>query len=731
MTGWNLHFPSNLDVDDVSAFVRSLTIRPNDRLLGPSFPLCFELTATAGPVSWTMRVADRHARLVIDQLRAHLPSVRTTEVNSSARSPLPRSGIELKLSHQRRPLRTDVAEEVARGLLGVCQSLRGNEQVTVQWLLGPPLPRRVAKADISTSARPFIQRVTEPARLDNEEAKKANDKQREPVFGALGRIVIHAATKARRKSLTTSVLGQLRLTSEPSAHLEPRLRPSWWVLDGYDKLLVPRIAWPCNLNAVEFATLLAWPVGGPVAAGVTYSGHRELPFASSSVVSSTAATKAREAGRPLRVIGEATYPGREGLVIQPVRDALQHTHLIGPTGVGKSTLLTRLAAADIQAGRGVVVIEPRGDVVRDILDRIPDHRRDDVVLLDPSDDVAPVGLQVLGGRDADVAVDALVHLMRSMFASSWGPRTQDVLHASLLTLARSPGMTMVELPRLLTDARFRATVIGTTRDDLAIGPFWHWFESLSEAERSQVVAPVLNKVRAFTLRPGVRQMIGQAEPRFSLRDVFTHRRVVLVPLQAGRIGPETAALLGGLVVAQLWQAAQERTAIPAERRHPVMVYLDEFQNYLHLPTDLGDVLAQARGLGLGLTLAHQHLGQLNRPEVRSAVLQNARSRVVFQSGSEDAAHLARLLGGGITPEDIGGLARYEAFARMMVDGTSTSPGSLTTLPFDPGLGSLADVVKRSRLNFGTPGSTIDEQIRARQLGTDDRQGGGRRPRRAS
>ena len=467
--------------------------------------------------------------------------------------------------------------------------------------------------------------------------------------------------------------------------------------------------------------MLAWPIGGPPIGGVSYSGRRELPFADGLLKSRSARQMEEGSDRRsnTRTIGTATYPSRPGLVQMSPRDALSHTAVIGPTGVGKSTLLANLALQDIAAGRSVVVIEPKGDLVVDILDRIPEYRINDVVQLDPSQTDHAVGLNLLKGPAStlETRVDGVVHLFRSLFSSSWGPRTQDVLHASLLSLARSPGMTLVELPLLLGDQRFRSMVLERSgaRSDLATGPFWNWFEALSDAERAQVTAPVLNKTRVFTMRSGMRRILGQADPRFNLQEIFTRRRILLVPLKVGEIGAETSALLGGLVVSQLWQLTQGRSQIDPAKRHPVLVYLDEFQSYLHLPTPLDEVLAQARGLGLGLILAHQHLGQLSgRPELKSAVQLNARNKIVFQTGAEDAGPLAKQLGGALTPEDLIGLGAYEAYARLLLNGASTSPGSLSTLPLPAGLG-VADMVRtRSLQAFASAADEVDVAIAERR-----------------
>src|SRR5439155_23216145 len=185
-------------------------------------------------------------------------------------------------------------------------------------------------------------------------------------------------------------------------------------------------------------------------------------------------------------------------------------------------------------------------------------------------------------------------------------------------------------------------------------------EAISEAERQQAVAPVINKLRPFLLRKSVRAIVGQLQPRFRVDQVFTERKVVLVSLAKGLIGPEAAALLGSLFVAELWQAVLGRAAIAPERRHPVVVYADEFQDYVHLPTDMADALAQARGLGIGLVLAHQHLAQLPA-NLKAAVLTNARSRVCFQLAADDAQVMAKLAGEQLEAKDFQRLRRFEAY----------------------------------------------------------------------
>ncbi len=454
----------------------------------------------------------------------------------------------------------------------------------------------------------------------------------------------------------------------------------------------------------------AWPVG---ATG-------ELPV---HKIGSRLVAPAPAIPRVGRVVGRASFPGRERSLALTPTDALRHLHLLGPTGSGKSTLLLNLIAQDMVAGRAVVVIEPKGDLIANVLERIPADRVDDVVLLDPTDTARPVGLNplALGGRSPELAADQLLGLLHSLYAPHWGPRTHDILGASLLTLARLPGMTLAALPLLLTDAAFRRRVIPYATDPIGLAPFWRAYEAWSEAERAAAIAPVMNKLRPLLLRPELRTIVGQTRQSFDLRRVFTERKVLLVNLNKGLLGPETSALLGSLIVSQLWQAILGRTDIAPERRHPVFIYVDEFQDYLHLPLDLADALAQARGLGVGFVAAHQYLHQLG-PAMRSAVLANAQSRVAFRLPSEDARLLAA--DSSLSTEDFQSLGAFQCYVQLVAK-AAVQPwcSAATVLPGKP-ISDPAVVRAASRAAYGVDRAEIEADLHElifghRQMDGDD------------
>jgi hypothetical protein len=392
----------------------------------------------------------------------------------------------------------------------------------------------------------------------------------------------------------------------------------------------------------------------------------------------------------------------------PPKDALEHCHIIGPTGSGKTTVMLNLILADIYAGRSVLVIDPKTDLVHDVLERVPAAREQDVVVLDPSD-ACPVGFNPLAykGKNPALTADAILAVLRDIFADSWGPRTNDILSSALLTLAQIPGASLVWLPALLTDETFRRKRVKNLSDPIGLGSFWAGFEAMSQGERNQAVAPVMNKVRSFLLRPQLRAMLGQAEPKFSLMDLFSQRKIILVPLNKGLIGHENARLLGSLVVSQLWALALSRAGIPPEKRHIVGIFIDEMQDYLSLPTDLADALSQARGLGISLTLAHQYRAQLPA-SLRAGVDSNARSKIVFGLSAADAREMAAMAP-ELTPEDFMLLPRYRVYAHLLNGGKSTGWIQGRTLPPTPVIRPAHELKAMSMAKYGKPIEKVERE----------------------
>jgi hypothetical protein len=424
----------------------------------------------------------------------------------------------------------------------------------------------------------------------------------------------------------------------------------------------------------------------------------------------------RQAAQRDKVIGLAEDGSGTEIGIAQA-DSRQHMAIHGPTGSGKSTLLLNLALDDIHAGRGVGVVDPKGDLVQAVLERIPTSEWDRVVLIDPAQRERPVGFNVLDCPDPElheVICDHVVTIFKKTYERFWGPRTDDLLRAAILTLLQRPDTTLCEVPLLLLQPEVRRTFINLLDDPVGLEPFWREFGAMSEAQRVQVVAPLLNKLRTFLLRRTVRNMLGQSRSSIDMAEVLDKQYILLISLAKGLLGEETSQLLGSFLVARIWQTATARAGRPEGRRADFNLYVDEFQNYLHLPQNLEDVLAESRGYRLGLVLANQHLGQLSA-STQEALASNARSRIVFQCGQDDARYLAREFGPQLGEHELRNLQRFQIAARLCVNGRSEPPITAITRSARPGFGPehAARLMQRSLERWGRARSVVEAEIRAR------------------
>jgi hypothetical protein len=684
-----LHWPRPLDVAGAVAVMRAWAADQRSPMV------VLEARANASGVHYLLGCQASVRMAVERRLTTAIPAVQLTDPEG-ARVPVTASG-RLKLSTRHRALRTDNPEVAIRQILGALMQVGKGELLVLQLVLGPRrIPLAVSNHSPSSIVMPWYQVAWQGKGgvVDGEKRAALRDKVGDHGFAATVRLGALAVSAARRRSLIVSLFSAIRISEAPG--LQAKL-----VRDHPARLNAatpPPWRWPLRLNASEAVALTGWPIGDQELPG-------QLPLHPRQVAPAQLALPGD------RVIGKVLAPGVTGQLGYTVMDALRHTWVIGPNGTGKSTLLLNLIVQDLRAGRPVVVIEPK-DLIRDLLARIPENRRDDIVLLDCTDD-SPVGINPLlrHGRRPELVADGLLATFQALYGDGIGPRSTDILANCLNVLSRRDDASLVMLPLLLTNPGFRRSLIQQVvrQDPIAAGPFWAWYEALSEDGRSQVIAPLMNKLRPL-LRPALRSVLAQRNPRFNIRQVLTENKVLLVPLQKGVIGPDSAELLGALVISELWLAIRERAALPAKRRTPVMVYLDEVQDYLRLPTDLSDALATSRALGAAWHLAHQYRDQLS-PSVRAAFEANARSRICFQLNASDA----RAMAAGqqrIAPEDFSALPSYHIYAALLRRNSLQPWASATTLPAPRRCSDPAAIRADSRQRYGQPLGDIEADFAA-------------------
>jgi hypothetical protein len=391
-------------------------------------------------------------------------------------------------------------------------------------------------------------------------------------------------------------------------------------------------------------------------------------------------------------------------------DRGRHLYILGQTGVGKSGLLELLTISDIYSPYGFAVIDPHGDYALSILKRIPAERAQDVIYFNPADVEFPIAFNPMEVTDPKLrthTASELIGVLRRMF-DSWGPRLEYILRYSLLALLEYPNATMLDITRILTDKGFRKDVMNHVSDPV-VRNFWNVeFATWNDKFAAEAVAPVLNKVGAFTANPLVRNIIGQPKSSFNIRQIMDGRKILIVNLSRGLVGEDNAALLGALLVTKIQLASMSRADIAPQDRIPFYLYVDEFQNFA---TDsFATILSEARKYALNLTVANQYIAQMSQ-DVKDAVFGNVGSMIAFRMGADDARGMQKYFEPKFEEYDLVHMNNRNFVISMTIAGEKTQAFSATTLnlPSSPPE-HTARIIEHSRQFHAVPRHAAEEYI---------------------
>ncbi len=378
-------------------------------------------------------------------------------------------------------------------------------------------------------------------------------------------------------------------------------------------------------------------------------------------------------------------------------DRKRHLYIIGKSGSGKSFLLLLLTLSDIYHNQGFAVVDPHGDFAQDVLRYIPEHRLNDVVYFNPSDFEHPISFNPMENADPNMRASIaseIIGVLKKMFADSWGPRLEHILRFTLLALLETPDANLMGITRMLTDKNFRKKIVDQLTD-VTVRSFWvNEFAAWNDKFATEAVAPILNKVGAFTANPLIRNVIGQKKSSFDIRQMMDQGKILICDLSRGRLGEDNAATLGALMISKIQLAAMSRANIPLDERRPFYLYVDEFQNFA---TDsFSVILSEARKYGLYLTVANQYVAQMPQ-EVRDAVFGNVGSMITFRVGADDAAALVRYFEPVFEATDLTNLSLQNIYVTMSIDGETSIPFSAKTLRVPaPEKDQTQEIIRRSR-----------------------------------
>ncbi|MBL7487181.1 ATP-binding protein [Frankia sp. AgB1.9] len=664
-------FPADLTHDRVLAFIRSLHGMPRPGVLGRPHAVVFEVYADARGIKHLVSFPDHVQADVEGLFRTHLGGTLVKLGDDPAAGRWDRA-VEVGLTNEVAALRLAPPEAAARTILSQLSSLASQDALILQWVLYPGRHRA----------------------SDQPESK---EKLAEPNFRAVSRLASRGPNADRLMHRLRSGLKAMerygvsfRQQAASASAVRRRLAQRSGVVAGWS-----------GYSAPELAVLLAFPFGSPDVPGLPSGRARRL----------APAVSIPRAGL---VLARSNYPGMEDrLIAMPPQALMTHCHVIGGTGVGKSAFLHNLAIHMMKEGHGVILIEPKADLARDVLRSVPEHRAADVVWFDPTDTAYPIGFNVLAGPNPEQTAAHVVSLFKALYADSWGARLAQILRYAVLTSAVN-GLTLYDTKQLLTNPAYRSRVVDATTD-LDIRQFWRRMEDIGDFAFDSVI----NKLDGFLGSRAIRNMVGQRDG-LDIGRAVRERKIILVPLPEHELGEANGSMLGSLLVDKIWREIRLR---PHAQRYPVALILDEMQHYLSLATSLDDMLAEARSYQLGLVGAHQHLGQLPEKTAK-AFRANARTKVAFRIDPEDGAKLERAFK-PLKGTDLDSLGRFEVALSLMTESGNAPTATGLTLPPPEATRSGEAIVEASRARYGRPVEEVEAEFRERyRSGTGD----GPRPR---
>jgi Type IV secretion-system coupling protein DNA-binding domain len=494
-------------------------------------------------------------------------------------------------------------------------------------------------------------------------------------FEAIFRLVIIAADEASARSRTQSMLGALKqfnttnLNGFKSGETKIDHFPSWQQYlsrEAEEKGSV--------LNIEELASVYHFPTGSVESSAISWAGAKKADAPLNIPL------KEEVDPKELTVLGKTDYRSHVEEFGVKLGDRKRHIYIIGKSGVGKSTLLENMIIDDINEGRGVIVVDPHGELADKVVESVPENRIKDVIYFDPSDRQFPVAFNVLDITHPDQKgniASGFVGALKKIFGNSWGPRLEYILRNATLALLDTENPTMLGIPRILTDASFRNWVIPQIKDPVVLDFWKNEWANKEQKQQVEEMGSILNKVGQFLSTSLIRNIVGQPKSAFDIRKVMDEKKILLVNLSKGKIGEDNSALLGTMIITRVQLAAMSRADTAPDQRPDCFLYVDEFQNFA---TDsFATILSEARKYNLGLTIAHQYIEQMEE-SVREAVFGNVGSIICFRVGSKDAETLAREFAPVFGPDDMVNLQMARVYIKLLVDGVASQAFSAMTLP---------------------------------------------------
>lgn len=697
--------------------------------------LSFEIAVQHKRIGFYVWVPDYLKSFVEEQIYAQYPTVNISEVRDyTLAEDMPISTqltAELRfIANEALPIKTFPSFEVdpLAAITAALAQFEDNEEAWLQVVVRPAPTNWYKKSEqyaagirgSRTTSRGMLNALWAPPETKTEapklaehqtaQASGAEEKSHKLAYEIALRIVYRGSTspaQARMRIQAITASFKQFNTTYLNGFTQKVLGEDNRYIELYRSRRIPKRGFVCNIE--EVASLYHLPHTNVETPNILWANAKtaeppaNLPLAG-------------EANRDLiSPIAVTTFRGHNTMFGMPRADRGRHLYIIGQTGTGKSALLELLTISDIYSPYGFAVIDPHGDYALNVLRRIPEERVKDVIYFNPADADFPIAFNPMEVYDKKLkshTATELIGVLKRMF-ESWGPRLEYILRYSLLALLDYPDATMLDITRILTDKKFRMEVLEYVEDPV-VRNFWLVeFASWNERFATEAVAPVLNKVGAFTANPTVRNIIGQPKSSFNIRQIMDERKILIVNLSRGLIGEDNAALLGALLVTKIQMGAMSRADIPPEERTPFYLYVDEFQNFA---TDsFATILSEARKYALNLTVANQYIAQMMQ-SVKDAVFGNVGSILSFRTSADDARTMLKYFEPKFEEHDLVHMHNRHFVISMTIEGEKVQAFSATTLNLpEQGADFSAEIIASSRQLYGSDRGNIETFMHERYM----------------
>lgn len=647
----------------------------------------FEIVSVNSEIHFFMGVPQSHRAYIESQITAQYPKVLIKESPDYVPHflTLPHKTAQLRLgASYYYPLKTfkDVKEiDLLASVVGQLAKLSKEEACAIQISIAPAghswqaAASRIVSAGIPDPNGPPGRTKPHPY------ARVIEKKINEVGFMTSIKIVAVSSSEPQAKVLLDRVAGSFGVFTMGEGNNLTMSHPILWQKAKLDQAAISRSRYLAPAHHIFIASELASLWHPP---GLGLSMVKNINWGASLLGEAPnnlpIATDDPEAKREINFFARAEYRNAVSTFGIKKNDRRKHLYIIGKTGTGKSTLIANMAINDMKNGEGMAIIDPHGDLSDILLNYVPSHRTNDVAYLDPSDIDHPFHLNPLEVKNPayrELIASGIVSIFYKLYHMSWGPRLEYILRNTILTLTHVPQTTFLDIPELLTNEKFRERVVEKL-DDRVLKNFWlNEFNRLSPQMKSESISPILNKVGQFLSSKTIRNIVGHPVSTIDLEAMMNDGKIVIVNLSQGKLGEDSSALLGAMIITKMQLAAMNRVYMAEESRRDFYLYVDEFQNFA--TQSFIKILSEARKYRLNLTLANQYIGQIDE-DVQKAIFGNAGSIISFAVGAADGRLLTREFGEKYEEAELVGLGNFQIVLKLSIDNQTSTPFSATTLP---------------------------------------------------